>query len=187
MSYKIGIIQKRLLLLLDAGVSYGLSYTPRQRSKVLSQISRKWEAVRTESLRQAIQSLYKNKLIDMAEDSGGKITLKLADKGKKKVLEYRLEDIKIERPSVWDCRWRLVLFDIPNSKKKIRELFRTHLMRIGFRQYQKSVFIHPYECSNQIDFLVEFFGIRKYVRQMKISELDDDLSMRDVFSEKLRS
>lgn len=184
MSFRIGLIQKRILILLFGSLALGVSYTPRQRSRAFAQIGKEWSSVKTESLRRAIQELYQNKMISIKESSDGIVTLKLSDQGRKKVLEYNLEEIKITKPSKWDGKWRMVLFDIPSSKKKIREAFRRHLGRIGLYQYQKSVFIHPYECDNEIDFLIEFYGIRKYVRKLVVSAADDDLNMRSIFNDR---
>lgn len=182
MSYRAGLIQKRLLILLYGALSLGLSYTPRQRSAVFAAINKEWSYVREESIRQAIRSLYKNKMISIKESPDGKIALGLLEKGRVKVLEYKLDDINIIRPATWDGHWRLVIFDIPKSKKKIREAFRKHLNRLGFYQYQKSVFIFPYHCKNEADFLIEFYQIRKYVRQLEVAWIDDDLGMRKIFS-----
>jgi len=181
MPRKIGSLQKKFLILLLGQLSLGFCYTPGQRSKVLRQISKEWDRVNEESLRQAIQNLYENKLIDIKELADGKIKIILEDGGKKRALEYKLEEIEIQKPEKWDGKWRMIVFDIPDSYKKVREAFRFHLKRIGFYQYQKSVFIYPYNCKNEIDFLVEFYQIRRYVRQLLISEIDNDFHLRKLY------
>ena len=131
-----GTLQKKFLILLLGHLSLGLCYTPGQRSKVLRQMDKEWERVNEEALRQAIQSLYKNKMIDIQELADGKIKIILEDGGKKKALEYKLEEIEIKKPNKWDGKWRMVLFDIPHSKKKARDVLRFHLKRLDFFQYQ---------------------------------------------------
>lgn len=89
--------------------------------------------------------------------------------------------MKIQEPKHWDGKWRMVLFDIPSSMKKLRDNFRFHLKRLGFYQYQKSVFIHPYPCQEEIDFLLELYSARRYVRQLVVSEIDNDLHLKKIF------
>ncbi|MDO8429785.1 MAG: hypothetical protein Q7S73_00250 [bacterium] len=187
MSRGIGIIQKKILILLFKHLSLGLCYTPGQRSRTLRGIDREWKKIEEESLRRAIEGLYKNRLIDMKELVDGRIKITLKDSGNKKVLEYKLEDMNIKKPIKWDGKWRMVLFDIPDSKKKIREVLRFHLKRLGFFQYQKSVFIYPYDCKNEIDFLIEFYQIRPHLRQLVISDIDNDFHLRKIFNKLLSS
>ena len=56
-----------------------------------------------------------------------------------------------------DGEWRIVIFDIPEKFKKAREALRMKLKELGFLELQKSVFIFPYECEDEINFIVEVF------------------------------
>ena len=181
MIYKLGSIQKKFLILLVSHLSKGLCYTTGQRARTIRLINKEWEQTNEESLRRAIKNLYKNKLIEIKELSNGQIRIILENEGRKRALEYKLEDMNIKKPLKWDGKWRMVLFDIPDRNKKSREVFRFHLKRLGFFQYQKSVFVFPYECADEIDFILEFYGLRPYVRQLLISEIDNDLHLRKNF------
>ena len=134
-----------------------------------------------------INILYDSKLIDMEELADGRVKITLEDGGKKKALEYKLEEMEIKKPAKWEGKWRMVLFDIPHKKKKAREALRFHLKRLGFYPYQKSAFIYPYDCQNEIDFLIEFYQIRPYVRQLVISEIDNDFHLRKIFEKLLNN
>ena len=57
-----------------------------------------------------------------------------------------------------------MIFDIPERKKKFREIFRQHLQHLNFRELQKSVFIHPYDCAGEIEFLIDFYHAKSFVR-----------------------
>ncbi|MDP3999515.1 MAG: hypothetical protein Q8P76_02905 [bacterium] len=182
---KLGPIQKKIVILLAGGLSLGLSYSPGQRSKVFRDISEEWEKVNSGVLRRAIAGLYKNRMINQKEESDGTIKIFLLEKGKKRALEYKLDEIKIKPLKYWDKKWRMVIFDIPHFKKKARDILRYRLKRLGFYQYQKSVFVHPFSCSEEIDFLIEFYGLRPYVRQLEISKMDNDLHLQQVFKKLL--
>ncbi|MCH7763134.1 MAG: hypothetical protein IIB95_05255, partial [Candidatus Marinimicrobia bacterium] len=59
--------------------------------------------------------------------------------------------------------WRIVIFDIPEKRKKARDAINLKLKELGFHPIQKSTFIFPYECRNEIDFVAEHFFVRKYI------------------------
>lgn len=181
MARGLGSIQKKFLFFLSKYLSVGICYSHRKRAQILKNMDREWLKVSERSLDRAIRSLYESKLIDIKENSDGKIKMTLGDNGKKRILEYKLEEMKIKEPFEWDGRWRMVLFDIPSNKKKLRDIFRFHLKRLGFHQYQKSVFIHPYVCKEEINFLLEVYDARRYVRQLLVSEVDNDLHLRKIF------
>ena len=135
MARGVGSIQKKFLILLFGHLSLGLCYTPGQRARVLREMDKEWERVNEEALRQAIQSLYKNKMIDIQELADGKVKITLEAGGKRKALEYKLEEMEIKTSSRWDGKWRMVLFDIPDYKKQARDTLRFHLKRLGFYKY----------------------------------------------------
>jgi len=53
---------------------------------------------------------------------------------------------------VWDKKWRIILFDIPTLMDKQRHVFRSRLKNIGAYMFQKSVFVFPYPCEEEIGY-----------------------------------
>ena len=90
--------------------------------------------------------------------------------------------MEIKKPKVWDKKWRIVLFDIPEKKRQARDVLREALKRMNFYEYQKSVFIHPYPCQDEIDYIVEYYEIRQYVRIVTATELDNEIHLRKIFN-----
>ncbi len=43
----------------------------------------------------------------------------------------------------WDGKWRMILFDVPESKRTVRQMFRLKLLYLGARMFQSSVWITP--------------------------------------------
>jgi len=50
----------------------------------------------------------------------------------------------------WDRKWRIVIFDIPQELHKNRNCFRQKLKTMGFYMLQKSIFVFPYPCEEEI-------------------------------------
>src|SRR3989339_427719 len=56
------------------------------------------------------------------------------------------------------------------------------LKELGFYELQKSVWICPYNCKNQIDFIIELFGLREYVRFAVVDSIDNELHLKKIFN-----
>ena len=89
------------------------------------------------------------------------------------MLHYKLEDLKLNKTPTWDGLFRMVIFDIPESKKGTREMFRRKLKELEFQQLQKSVFVTPYECHDEVDFLRNVYEIVPYVSYVLAKEIPD--------------
>ncbi|MBI4033920.1 MAG: hypothetical protein HY378_00010 [Candidatus Brennerbacteria bacterium] len=132
-------------------------------------------------VRKKFAELQREKLIEVSETPDGKTKVALTESGKKKVLQYQFEDLKITPLKKWDKKWRMVIFDIPEPYKRARETLRAKLRELGFHQLQKSVFVHSQECRNEIEFVVEFLGVSPYVRMAEVSRFDGDDELRSRF------
>jgi len=172
--------KQKILLLLMAGLAFGFSYTPQRQLKVLKGVSREWKKIKERELRKEIKMLYRNKWIKQKENPDGSHTLLLTDKGKLKVLTYHFEKIKIGRKN-WDGKWRIVVFDIPEKSRRGRDALRDKLKELGFYELQKSVFVFPYKCKNEIEFVIEFFNLRKYVRFGILETIDNEIHLKKFF------
>ena len=180
--YRLGPNQQKVLLLLMAGVGLGLAATPRQYFRVIREVKDEWQDINSRALNYAIRSLYKSKLIRERENPDGSLTMVLTDKGKKKAITFNIDNMEIKKPKVWDKKWRLVIFDIPEKKRQARDVLRETLKRLGFYEFQKSVFTHPYPCQDEMDYLIEYYNIRSHVRIVTATELDNEIHLRKIFN-----
>ena len=89
--------------------------------------------------------------------------------------------MQIKKPVKWDNIWRIVIFDIPEQNKKAREAFRSHLKRLNFYSLQKSVFVHPYNCKEEIDFLKHDLGIANFITYLEARHIDNQNLLRNHF------
>ena len=82
----------------------------------------------------------------------------------------------------WDRKWRIIIFDIPEKCKKARDALSRSLKNAGFYRLQKSTFIHPFECKDEVDFVIEFFNLRPFVRFIIAEHLDNELHLKHYFN-----
>jgi len=63
----------------------------------------------------------------------------------------------------WDKKWRVVIFDIPQELHNSRIKFRKKLKNLGFYMLQKSVFIFPYQCEDELGDICKDVGVSDYI------------------------
>lgn len=175
---KVGMNQRKILLLLEAGVALALSGSPRTSFRILKQVSREWRRLDAEALRDSIRRLYQSRLIDARDHPDGSTTLVLTQEAKKKCLTYKLDELNIARPKSWDKKWRIIVSDIPEKRRRVRDALREHLRKLGCYELQKSVFIHPFDCRDEIDFLIEFYQVRPFARFIVAEDIDNALHLK---------
>ncbi|MBI2121968.1 MAG: hypothetical protein HYT98_02490 [Candidatus Sungbacteria bacterium] len=130
---------------------------------------REWKREQ-QKLRYAIERLRKRRMIKIMERNGNTYLVVTKD-GKEMLKQFEIEYLVISKPAEWDHIWRMVLFDIPEDHKKARDALRRKLLSIGFYPLQKSAFVYPYECRDEIDFITEFFEINRFVQYVECSDL----------------
>jgi len=175
------IIKQKILLLLSAGIAFGYSYTSQKQWKIIKGTTNEWKKINEKELRDEIRKLYQIKWIEKEEKADGSYTILLTDKGKLKTLTYHFQEMKIKKKN-WDGKWRIVIFDIPEKLKKSRDALRRKLKNLGFYELQKSAFVFPYQCQNEIEFVIEFFNLRKYVRFGILERIDNGLYLKKIFN-----
>ncbi len=175
-------MQKKILLALLSGVALGLSGSPTQYFRILKYARKEWKNIDRQNLNRSIHRLYQAKLITERRERDGSISLVLTSEGRRRVRQSEQKSIRIERPPRWDGKWRIVLFDIPETKKSLRDIFRRHLQEIGFREFQKSVFIFPYECEREISSLIRLYEAEEYFRYILAFEISDTRRFKKMFS-----
>lgn len=141
------------------------------------------ESINLVHFKEKIHYLKRKKLINIIIENKEKYLVP-TEKGKKKIERYFLQNLKIKEFNKWDGKWRIVIFDVPKDKDIERDLFRRKLINFGFLQLQESVFIYPFECKEEIDFLKEIFSIKTYVQYVVAETIETEKDTLTHFFEK---
>ena len=115
-----------------------------------------------ESLYNAEKKKYIKKII-RSSDKKKVVSIQLTRKGKKLFQECRIEDIKLARSGKWDGEWRIIIFDVPQKANYDREFLRNKLKTLGFFRIQHSAWVYPYDCMDEIELVIEYYKLSKYV------------------------
>ena len=180
MEKKISKIKEKLLLSLLAGIAISFSRSSIRQWKIIGSIPREFKKIDENALKQEIRNLYKTHLVSKKENADGSLVFELTQKGKLKTLTFVFENMKIERKD-WDRKWRLVIFDIPEKLRKGRDALRKKLRELGFYELQKSALVFPYECEDELEFIIEFFDLRPFVRVAILENIDNELHLKEYF------
>lgn len=130
-------------------------------------------------IKKSVTRLEMGGFIERKGDKKGLISL--TQKGKERAMRYEVNQMKIASQKTWDKKWRLIMFDVPENRKQARRAINLVLKKFGCVQYQKSVFITPFPCKKEIDFVGECFGVRDYIRIIVASEVEGVASLQKVF------
>lgn len=170
-------LTREILYLLAGGGLFLSAFFAPGMSRLLPLVLRQMNKTRT---KQKLSRLEKRKVIKFIL-KGNETFIEITEKGKRELLKFDFKELEIKKPKKWDRFWRLVIFDIPESKKKARDALRQKLNQLGFYQIQKSVFIFPFDCSREIDFLKGFFEIDRFVRQIVVKSIENDDEIKNLF------
>ena len=116
------------------------------------------------------------------ENKNGQIYISLTKEGRKKAGKYQIDDLEIKKPSKWDEKWRILIFDIKDKQKLKREALRGKIKQLGLFQLQKSVWVYPYDFEKEIELLRSFFGFSSSEMQFIVaSKIENDRELKNHF------
>ena len=131
-------------------------------------------------LNASVLDLKKEKLIKGKKNYEGLVLVSLTEKGMLRAINYRFRRLGNKREK-WDGKWRMVFFNIPESRRKGRDALRYRLKTAGFYKLQESVFIFPYECEREIRDFIKLFKMEKYVRFGLLDFVDNGKRIAELF------
>lgn len=107
--------------------------------------------------------------------------LRLTEKGEEKLQSYELSDYELVIPKIWDKKWRVLIFDIPEYRKALRNKIRQTLINIGFLRVQDSVWIFPHDCEELVALLKADFKVGKDLLYLIVEKIENDHVFRKWF------
>lgn len=177
---RIGSTQQKIILLLLAGVSIGLTRSFKRQLRIAKELKAEWAGIDRAQMNRSINALRAASVVDVKRGHR-EDTLLLTGEGKKRARELRLHRMKIQTPKRWDGKFRLVMFDIPHRIKPLRESLRRLCIRLGFYPLQKSVFVYPYDCQKEIEAVIAWYHAESYVHFAIVQSIDNELQLKKHF------
>lgn len=128
---------------------------------------------------------YANRKIRQLKNSGllerQGVAFAVSDKGERVLDRERIWNLKIPTTSHWDKKWRLILFDIPQTKSDARKALNQILLGMDLVQYQQSVLIYPYALKETVLHVCRFYKITRYVSFITADDVDGSDKLKKHF------
>lgn len=160
------------------GIAAGSLYRAKRKYD-WDQNQKEWKKFNIKLLRRNLKRLQDQKILEIINENEQEV-IKLTQKGHIKYLRFKLEELSLKGKS-WDGKWRLVIYDISKLKKSAQENFRRVLKQINFFPLQKSVYLTPYKCREEIEYLREYFNLSAEVLLLEISKLENESYYKQYF------
>ena len=94
----------------------------------------------------------------------------LTKKGTEKILKAKLKIKTKQKRS--DRKWQMIIFDIPEEKRYLRDLLRDNLRLLGYRILQQSIWVCPYNVFKETESFLRKYSIDPYVKLFLIEEIE---------------
>lgn len=167
-------------------IAAGGYYKPRL-NVVIGELIKAFLAYRKEKIdeakiRRTLENLEKKEIL-FIEERDNKVFVSLRDKGKEVIKKYSVKvllDYK-KKEKKWTRKWFLVFFDVPEIQRNKRDYLRKYLLKIGFYPYQKSVYLFPYECEEEINLIQQIVEGAKYMKYIIADKIEDESQAKIFF------
>jgi len=117
-------------------------------------------------------------------NQNGQVFVSITKKGYNRLAQ--LESLRVrlpaQKPNTWDGKWRIVIFDIPERDRNLRDAFRSKLRELECVRLQGSVWVTPYEVRGEIKRLCEAGRFSRIAVQCILAySFDEEVRFRKLF------
>ena len=113
------------------------------------------------SFRTALSRSLKTGEIEKVINNKGQACLRLSPRGAGNFI--RMFPLSRLKSKGWDGKWRIVIFDIPESKRGYRDKLRVDLIMLGFGKLQESIYITPLDILVDLREMLKTKGYGEWV------------------------
>lgn len=133
-------------------------------------------------IQRTLEGLEKSDLV-WIEEKGKEVRVRLRNNSTE-VIKYSIETLlnfKIQKKK-WNGKWYMLFFDVPEIQRNKRDYLRKYLRKIGFYQYQKSVYIFPFECENEVLLIKKIVAGGMYMKYIIADKIEDEDKIKRHFN-----
>jgi DNA-binding transcriptional regulator PaaX len=125
------------------------------------------------AITRSIKNLADSGLVELLEGGQGDY-LRLTKEGRMKASSQKLDtESSLVNPN-WDGKWRIILLDLPESRKAEREALRYILKKAGFILLKNSAWVSPFPFEFLFQNLKKDFGLSTELMIIVTDSLDEE-------------
>ena len=137
----------------------------------------------------SIKTYYLSTMMQQLKDKGhlkfvdmkGQQFPRLTRRGKKLLMKRRLQEHHETVPRRKDEEWHVVIYDVKEKRRSVRDSMRRELIAAGFIQLQRSVWISPYDQEELLALLKIENRIGKDFLYLHVRKIENDTQLRRMF------
>ena len=111
----------------------------------------------------------------------GKKVIRLSTKGRALLLRYRRHVRGHLSEKGWDGTWHIVIFDIKEASRRVRQMLRKEITHFGFVHLQHSVWVTPYPCEEFLALVKADYKMGKDILYIRAEKIEGDAELRKTF------
>ena len=96
----------------------------------------------------------------------------LTRKGMEKAMRAGFKIESDDKQKREDGKWIMIIFDIPKKDERKRIILRSVLQNLGYKMFQKSVWITPYDVFENTEKMLQFYSLDDYIRIFLIEPIE---------------
>jgi DNA-binding transcriptional regulator PaaX len=127
---------------------------------------------KVDNYQRVLAELKRQGLVHITQDED-RVRYTVTPAGVHRLQQLMLDEIKIEMPKKWDKKWRIVSFDVPVTHSKQRIAFTQRLRGYNFIMLQRSIWVHPAPCFEQIEQLAAHYNVMRYCTLLEVDRMDE--------------
>jgi CRISPR-associated endonuclease Cas2 len=133
-------------------------------------------------IRKTLSCLEKKEIVSIIQN-GSDIQVLLRDHNHPIIVKYSVKSILDfkKQQMKWDGKWFMVFFDVPEIQRNKRNYVRRYLIDLGFFPYQKSVYIFPYACEDEISLIKKAVESASYMKYIIAEKIEDEEQVKKFF------
>lgn len=124
------------------------------------------------AVNRSLKNLFEGGFIE-EYDSGQNTYARLSKTGRRRAMSQKLESVENLVPN-WDGKWRIVLLDLPETRKNERESLRYLLKKAGFVCLKNSAWISPFPFEHLFMNIKKDLGLSTELMIMITENLDPE-------------
>lgn len=140
------------------------------------------DSEKKQRIKRVLKKLERQEIIKLVQEDD-KVYVYLKNENHPRVIRYSIKSILNfkKKEKKWNKRWVVIFFDVPENQRNKRDHLRRFLKEIGFYQYQKSVYIFPYDCRREINLIKRIIAGGKYLKYIIAEKIEDEQKIKNFF------
>lgn len=107
--------------------------------------------------------------------------LALTANGSRALRRIQVKIFDHQRLRRWDGKWRVLIFDVPERKRALRDSIRATLRANGFTRVQNSVWVYPFDCEDWVNLWKAELNIGRTLLYLIVDSIEGDDALKRRF------